>query len=228
MVGGLVPLTTVDYPNRLSAVIFCQGCPWRCSYCHNRHLLPCKAENPIPWAQVRAFLEKRRDFLEAVVFSGGEPLMQAALEAAVPEVRDMGFRVALHTGGSDPDRFARLLPLLDWVGFDVKAPFDDYDRITHVPGSGDTALASLRHLLERGIPYEVRTTVPAGLLTENDLLRLAGDLSALGVNNWVLQECRETDGKIDRGPDETADLLSDDALLSALAKPFHLFDVRQA
>ncbi|MBI3069525.1 MAG: 4Fe-4S cluster-binding domain-containing protein, partial [Betaproteobacteria bacterium] len=72
-VGGLVPLTTTDYPGRLAAVVFCQGCPWRCGYCHNPHLLPARRTAPIAWHAVRDFLERRRGLLDAVVFSGGEP-----------------------------------------------------------------------------------------------------------------------------------------------------------
>ena len=204
MVGGLTPLTTVDYPQHLSAVVFCQGCPWRCPYCHNRHLLPRKAETPIPWPRVREFLERRRGFLDAVVFSGGEPLMQAAIEDAVAEVKALGFGVALHTGGCDPARFARLLPMLDWVGFDVKAPFDAYRRITGAANSGSPARESLGQLLASGTAYEVRTTVDPTLLSRGDLFRLADELRRLGVGNWVLQECRSADGS----PSDLSDLVT--------------------
>ena len=82
-VGGLVPLSTADYPDHLAAVVFCQGCPWRCPYCHNPHLLPRRSDAPIDWADVLAFLERRRGLLEAVVFSGGEPTLQPALADAI-------------------------------------------------------------------------------------------------------------------------------------------------
>lgn len=204
-VGGLTPLTTVDFPDHLSAVVFCQGCPWRCPYCHNRHLLPGKTKNPVPWPEVRQFLEKRRGFLEAVVFSGGEPLLQEAVEDAIAEVKALGFRAALHTGGCDPVRFARLLPSLDWVGFDVKAPFDAYTGVTGVAKSGPAARESLRLLAASGIAFEVRTTVDPGLLCRDDLRRLARELKALGAENWVLQECR----KPDSAPSDVSDLLTD-------------------
>lgn len=204
-VGGLTPLTTVDYPEHLSAVVFCQGCPWRCPYCHNRHLLPRKTGNAIPWPQVRQFLEERRGFLDAVVFSGGEPLMQAAIEDAAAEVKAMGLEVALHTGGYDPARFAHLLPILDWVGFDVKAPFDDYRCITGAAKSGIPAKASLKRLVASGVPYEVRTTVDPERLGRDDLSLLGEDLKALGVGNWVLQECRNADGS----PSDMSELVVD-------------------
>ncbi|MCU7809345.1 MAG: anaerobic ribonucleoside-triphosphate reductase activating protein, partial [Candidatus Thiodiazotropha sp. (ex Semelilucina semeliformis)] len=96
-VGGLVPMTTVDYPGCLSAVIFCQGCPLRCRYCHNSDLLPREAEATIPWREILDFLKRRQGLLDAVVFSGGEPTQQRALPDAIAEVSAMGFKIGLHT-----------------------------------------------------------------------------------------------------------------------------------
>ncbi len=189
-VGGLARLSTCDWPGELVATVFCQGCPWRCRYCHNPHLLPAHAGEPIAWPRVLAFLERRRDLLDAVVFSGGEPTLQAALPAAMRMVRSLGFRIGLHTAGPYPDRLAAVLPLVDWIGFDVKAPFDDYARVTGVPGSGDKARASLSRVLAAGIAVDVRTTVDPGLLGEGELARLSGELAALGVRHHRLQECR--------------------------------------
>ncbi|MDE2090165.1 MAG: radical SAM protein, partial [Gammaproteobacteria bacterium] len=85
-VGGLTPLTTVDFPGCLAAVVFCQGCPGRCGYCHNPHLLPATSSTAArPWAQVRDFLERRRGLLDGVVYSGGEPTAQTGIVAAVHE-----------------------------------------------------------------------------------------------------------------------------------------------
>ena len=86
-VGGLTPLTTIDYPGELAAVVFCQGCPWRCRYCQNADLLPGRGRNELPWERVMELLERRRGLLDAVVFSGGEPTLQAALADAVKQVK---------------------------------------------------------------------------------------------------------------------------------------------
>jgi pyruvate formate lyase activating enzyme len=130
---------------------------------------------------VLAFLETRRGLLDGVVFSGGEPTLQRALPEAVHAVRERGFRVGLHTAGPYPERLARLLPLLDWIGFDVKAPFADYARITRVPGSGERARRSLIAVAHSGVAFEVRTTVHPLLTGEDDLARLDADLAALGI-----------------------------------------------
>jgi pyruvate formate lyase activating enzyme len=180
-VGGLVRLSTCDWPGELVATIFCQGCPWSCGYCHNPHLIPPEGPGRIDWATVRRFIESRRGLLDGVVFSGGEPTLQAALPEAIAQVRALGFRIGLHSGGPYPARFARLLPLLDWVGFDVKAAFDDYARITGVSGSGDRARESLTMLVASGVACDVRTTVQPGLLDAADLARLDADLGGLGL-----------------------------------------------
>jgi pyruvate formate lyase activating enzyme len=193
-VGGLTPLTTIDFPGRLAAVVFLQGCPWRCSYCQNPDLIAADAPAAMSWDQVRAFLERRRGLLDGVVFSGGEPTLQAALSDAVREVRDLGFQVGLHSAGMYPERLAKLLPSLDWIGLDIKAPQQEHDLITGVPGSGAKARASLARVLRSGIAYECRTTWHAGLFALDRLLALARELAGLGVTHWSVQSCR-VDGR---------------------------------
>jgi pyruvate formate lyase activating enzyme len=191
-VGGLARLSTCDWPGELVATVFCQGCPWSCGYCHNPHLIPPGAAQEIDWRDVLSFLDSRRGLLDGVVFSGGEPTLQAALPQAMRDVRALGFRIGLHSAGPYPERLAAVLPLVDWIGFDVKAPFDEYARITGVPGSGAKARDSLFRVLASNATCEVRTTVHAALLDEAALARLRADLSALGVAHHTIQEFRPT------------------------------------
>jgi pyruvate formate lyase activating enzyme len=189
-VGGFVRLSTCDWPGQLAATVFCQGCAWDCPYCHNPGLRQAQADAPISWSSILDFLGGRRGLLDAVVFSGGEPTLQPAILDALEDVRKLGFRVGLHTAGMVPNRFAQLLPSLDWVGFDVKAPFYAYSCITGVERSGTDALASLRLLLESGIPYEVRTTAHPSLLTMENMLELRDQLVSLGVTHYAIQRFR--------------------------------------
>ena len=195
-VGGLTPLTTIDYPGELAAVVFCQGCPWRCSYCQNDHLWSPHGHNELPWAEVLSFLERRRALLDAVVFSGGEPTLQSALPAAMREVRELGFKVGLHTAGPYPRRLERVLPLVDWVGLDIKAPLDDYPALTGLPGSGEHAWHSLEVLLASGIAHEVRVTVDEQYLPIERLDGLLDRLRTAGTRHIALQACRDTDGRL--------------------------------
>ncbi len=190
-IGGMTALTTIDFPGRLAAVLFLQGCPWRCDYCHNPHLLPARGETELDWRQVRTFLESRAGLLDGVVFSGGEPTLQPLLGEAITVVRRLGYQVALHTGGMYPRRLKAILPELDWVGLDIKAPWHLYDRVTHRRNSSASILDSLRALQTAGVDFECRTTWHPGLYSEADLHRLADRLRQLGVTRWALQECRE-------------------------------------
>ena len=193
-IGGLTPLTSIDFPGRLAAVLFCQGCPWRCGYCHNPELLDASVPGALPWTEVRAFLQRRRGLLDGVVFSGGEPTLQAALPGALVEVRALGFETALHTAGMYPDRLAARLPLLDWVGLDIKGPWRRIDAITRSHRSAPRVQASLQHLLASGVAYECRTTWHPGLFGIDELHTLADELATLGVRHWALQECRTPGG----------------------------------
>ena len=185
-IGGIVAFTTIDFPGRLAAVLFCQGCPWRCTYCHNKHLLPF-SPGTVAWPAVVDFLRTRKDLLEAVVFSGGEPLAQPTLPEAMRAVRALGFRIGLHTSGVSPARLARVLPLVDWIGLDVKASRARYREVTGAD-AGAAVYRSLALILDAGVDYQVRTTVhdPA------DLAAVRLELDAAGASRWVVQERRLT------------------------------------
>jgi pyruvate formate lyase activating enzyme len=189
-IGGLTRWTSIDFPGRLAAVVFLQGCPWRCAYCHNTALLDANAQTRLTWSEVRRFLDTRRGLLDGVVFSGGEPTLQPALGAGVDDVRAMGFQAALHTGGMYPERLAELLHRLDWVGLDIKAPWSRLDAVTGGRGSAARVKSSLMRVLDSGVRYECRTTWHPGLFALDELQLMAGELASLGVTDWALQLAR--------------------------------------
>ena len=189
-VGGLVPFSAVDWPGKLAAVVFLQGCPWRCGYCHNPHLQGGESDPDGSGSTLDDFLDARAGLLDAVVFSGGEPTAQAALPDALREVATRGFAAGLHTAGAYPRRLETALSWTDWVGFDVKAPTHGYASVTRVAGSAAVAHASLRMVVASGVAYEVRTTVHPALLDAGALLKLADELASLGVRRWVIQPFR--------------------------------------
>lgn len=185
-VGGLTPLSTADWPDMLAAVVFCQGCAWACPYCHNPSLRTF-GPGERTWRETLDWLATRRGLLDAVVFSGGEPLLQPGLAAAMRQVRDLGFRVGLHTSGMDPAALTRALPLTDWAGLDLKAPRAAYARISGRPDAAAAAWRSLELLRESGVAFELRTTWHPALLTADDLLALAAEIAAVRPATWALQ-----------------------------------------
>ncbi|MFH0986263.1 MAG: anaerobic ribonucleoside-triphosphate reductase activating protein [Candidatus Omnitrophota bacterium] len=190
-VAGITPFTTIDFPGRLAGVFYLQGCPWRCRYCYNAEFwsMP-PAGQLISQEKILQFLDSRKGQLDGIVFSGGEPTVHERLPVWMKAVRDMGFEIGLHSGGMFPGRLAEVLPLCSWVGFDIKAPFRLYEKVTRIPQSGEVARRSVAQLLASGVACEFRTTFHPELLSEPDILEMAGELSALGVKNYVIQSFR--------------------------------------
>ena len=191
-VGGITPFTATDFPGKLAAVVFVQGCPWRCGYCHNPHLQLRPVDSPLAWPAILNLLKRRVGLIDAVVFSGGESTIDPALAAAIIDVRALGFKIGLHTAGIYPARLQELLDFIDWIGMDIKAPFDRYARVTGISASGEQARSSALAIVASGVAHEFRTTIHPALLSETDLLALARALAAMGVKNYALHIFRAT------------------------------------
>ena len=172
-IAGLVPLSTVDWPGKLAASIFLQGCPWRCVYCQNHEILDPRTPGSVPWSQATR---------------------QPGLLSAAQEVKALGFAVGLHTAGIYPGNLARLLAAdaVDWVGLDIKAlPGPDYQQVVARGGGGEKAWHALELVLNAGVDYEVRLTVypgyPGGV---EGAFRVAASLHDAGVASLALQVAR--------------------------------------
>ena len=227
-VGGYTPFSATEFPGLLSAVVFVQGCPWNCGYCQNAHLQERTRHSPIAWKEIITTLERRAGLLDAVVFCGGEPTMDPALYDAIAQVRAMGFKIGLETACIYPARLKSVLPLLDWVGFDVKTTFKRYADVTGVTGSGEPVRDCVAAILASGVAYECRTTVHPAHLPPGMLVELAQTLAFMGVRNYVIQEFRPT------GCGDEAFVASafpgypQDDILAEIAPLFANFSVRRA
>ncbi|MDR1236003.1 MAG: anaerobic ribonucleoside-triphosphate reductase activating protein [Holosporaceae bacterium] len=219
-VGGIVSLSMTDYPGHLAAVVFMQGCFWRCVYCHNRHLQSVLPGESLPWEDIINLLKAREGLVEAVVFSGGEPLLQESLANAIADVRELGFKVGLHTSGAFPDRLAKILHSLDWVGFDVKHRFENYLEITNILNSGISARKSLDLLIASGVDFEVRMTLYEKI-EKSAIVDVLKEISALGVKTVALQKCRDKNENVVEHA-----IFSDKTLLEDLSKYFDNFYIR--
>lgn len=187
-IGGLVSFTTIDYPGKLAAVLFLTGCPLRCAYCSNPHLLFPRDGEYDP-ARVFEWLQSRVGKLEAVVFSGGEALMQS--DAAIDymrRVRELGFKIGLHTNGFYPETLKRAIDTIDWVGLDFKATREKYPDLTGQHIAYDNMIRSLDVWLESGKDFEVRVTCDPRYITKSDLLEISQLLSGRGVKNLAIQK----------------------------------------
>jgi len=188
-IGGLQKVSLIDYPGLICAIIFSQGCNFRCSYCHNPELVeprlfqPCIKEN-----EVLEFLETRKGKLDAVTITGGEPTLQDDLAPFIKKIKKMKFAVKVDTNGSQPQVIKDLLDnkLLDFIAMDIKAPLEKYESVVKVPVNSDSIQESIKLILEAKIPHEFRTTIVESQLEEKDIQQIA--LLISGADRYVLQK----------------------------------------
>ncbi len=175
-IAGFQKVSLIDYPGKISAIIFTQGCNFRCPYCHNPELVDPKLfTDTLDEEAVLSFLKRRVGKLDGVVITGGEPLLQDDLAEFIGRIKDMGYLVKLDTNGSQPEILERLLAknLIDYVAMDIKAPLEKYRDVVRADVCTEKIMESITIILNSGIDHEFRTTVVKELLTEGDLIRIA-------------------------------------------------------
>ncbi|MBR4927047.1 MAG: anaerobic ribonucleoside-triphosphate reductase activating protein [Alphaproteobacteria bacterium] len=204
-IAGVVPFTTIDFPDNLAGVVFFKGCPLRCPFCHNPALQEL-VQGDETWENVCDFFKERVRRLDGVVLSGGEPLMQPDIELAVQIFKEMGYKVAIHTSGVYPEKLRQITSMLDWVGLDVKAPWDKYEILSGRPNVADKVKQSIEVLQAADIPFETRTTCDPRYLTKADIERLTDDLKDMHVMHYAMQKYRTFDG--DKNPPSVMDIES--------------------
>ena len=187
-IGGLVSFTTIDYPGKLSAVLFLVGCPLRCAYCSNPHLLDVGPGEYDP-DKILEWLRSRVGKLEAVVFSGGEALMQGdATISYMKRVRELGFAIGLHTNGFYPEMLMRAAEFVDWVGLDYKATREKYESLVGNGIAYDNMIKSLTFWQSTGKDFEVRITCDPRFISKSDLIAIVRDLHDRGVHTVAIQK----------------------------------------
>lgn len=175
-IGGFQAFSLSDFPGRTAAILFTQGCNFRCPFCHNGSLIPTAGEpgKIIPETRVLEFMQLRRGTLDGLVVTGGEPTLQPDLPAFLRRIKVMGFEIKLDTNGSHPEVLRNLLleNLVDFIAMDIKAPFEIYDLLTGVRTPLKKVKESIELIAKSGVTHEFRTTFAAPLLSGNDVLSI--------------------------------------------------------
>jgi pyruvate formate lyase activating enzyme len=167
--GGLQKTSLIDYPGKVSAIVFTIGCNFHCPYCHNPELVDETAEE-ISEEDFFTFLEKRVGLLDAVTITGGEPTLHDDLPSFVERIKQLGFLVKLDSNGTRPDMLRQLIAqkLVDYIAMDIKAPLAKYEHTIARPADLQKIQESITLLSEGRVPYEFRTTVVKALLPPED------------------------------------------------------------
>lgn len=188
-IGGFQKTTLIDYPEKIAALVFTQGCNFRCGYCHNPELLKkSHYDEYISKSYILDFLKTRQGKLDGIVITGGEPTLQSGLYDFIKTVKKLGFSVKLDTNGTNPDILKKLIQdkLVDYIAMDIKAPLEKYENITNTKIKKDNITESIKLIMNSCIDYEFRTTVIKSQLTLDDFEKI-GQLIK-GAKRYYLQK----------------------------------------
>jgi len=189
-IGGFQKTSLLDYPDRISAIVWTSGCNFRCPFCYNP-ALALGTGNVFPEEEILSFLSKRRGLVEGVVVTGGEPLMQDDLPVFLQKIKSLGFLVKIDTNGSYPEKLKSLfdLNLVDYVAMDVKAPKGKYPHLIGASVDISQIQASIDLIMQHAPQYEFRTTFVPTLLTKEDIVSIAQWLQS--ADRYFLQQFKK-------------------------------------
>ena len=191
IIKGLQKTTLLDFPGKLACTIFTAGCNFRCPFCHNSSLVVRAGEvDEIPMESFLSYISKRKDLLDGVAITGGEPLLNPDIDKLMRKIRAEGLLIKLDTNGAYPDRLEALLDegLVDYVAMDIKNTKSKYALTAGLDESFDISLIerSIDIIMKKAPDYEFRTTVVRELHTVEDLVEISGWIT--DAKNYFLQK----------------------------------------
>lgn len=200
IIKGLQKLTLLDFPGKTACTVFTGGCNFRCPFCHNAALVTELDKEFIPENEFFDFLSSRKDKLDGVAITGGEPLLNKDIGEFIAKIKALGFAVKLDTNGSFPERLEELLSknLLDYVAIDIKNSPEKYALTVGIASVDvESVQKSVRLLIDGSIDYEFRTTVPSELFEEKDFEAIASFIS--GAKRYYIQQFKDSGNLIEEG-----------------------------
>ena len=186
IIGGLQKNSLIDFPGKISCIVFTQGCNFRCPYCHNPCMVPMERDG-MPEDEFFAFLKKRQGLLEAVTISGGEPTLHQDLPDFCRRIKALGYPVKLDSNGTRPEVLEALIEekLVDLVAMDIKAIPEAYPEAIAPHFKPEAIKRSIRLLIDSGIDHEFRTTCVKPFVSDAMMEKVAEAIK--GAKRYALQ-----------------------------------------
>lgn len=193
-IRGFNKTTLLDYPRHLAATIFIEGCNMRCPFCHNSSLVLRPTTQPeIPLEEVLNYLEKRKNILEGVCITGGEPTLYSELPEFIQQIKSLGLKVKLDTNGTNPKLIQSLVhnQLIDYVAMDIKNSKEHYKLSIGLENFNIASVEeSVQFLMSSSLDYEFRTTVVAQHHSREDMISIGQWLQ--GARAYYLQPFKDS------------------------------------
>lgn len=193
IIHGFNKTTLLDFPGHLATTVFFGGCNFRCPFCHNASLvLNPKSQPIIPEEEFFSFLNKRKNILEGVCITGGEPTLMPDLEEFIRKIKAYGLLVKLDTNGYRPEVLKDLVGkgIIDYVAMDIKSSSDSYNEACGAIVDIEKIKESVEFLKENHVPYEFRTTIVKELHSEEEIIKIGQWLE--GADRYFLQNYKDS------------------------------------
>lgn len=186
-IGGLEKITLIDYPGKVACMIYTIGCNFRCPYCHNPELVDETVE-PLSEEKIFEFLISRKNLIDGVVITGGEPTVHDDLLEFIQKIKSMGFLIKLDSNGTRPKMIKEAIEsgLVDYIAMDIKSPLESYSQQVARPVDIEAIRESISLIMNSSIDYEFRTTVVKQLLSEDNIESIAQSIT--GAKKYYLQK----------------------------------------
>lgn len=188
-VKGFVPVTMVDWDGKIASTLFLGGCNYRCPFCQNAELVLSPQKLPdVPWDVIKDHLVKKKNWIDGVVVTGGEPCVNDGLFELLEEIKKLDCLVKIDTNGSRPDVLQKVVEnnLVDYIAMDIKTSLERYAEAAGVPVDTSAVKKSIDLIMNSGIDYEFRTTLVPCFVSEEDLLKIANYIK--NANLYVIQQ----------------------------------------
>jgi len=192
-IGGFQKQSFIDYPKKISSIIFTIGCNFRCPYCHNSNLLYAEKIKNISELKILSYLQNNKKYIDGVVITGGEPTLHGDLPEFIAKVKSFGYSVKLDTNGTNPEMLRKLIKegLLDFIAMDIKAPleFQKYNKATGgmlTEKLFENVKKSIHIIINSGVDYEFRTTLVPTILAKKDVVKICSFIK--NANLFCLQK----------------------------------------
>ena len=187
IIGGVQKTSLLDFPDKISAIVFTKGCNFKCGYCHNPQLLK-SGDGIYDVDAFFDFLKKRQGKIDGVVVTGGEATLQTDLKLFIQKVKELGFLVKLDTNGTNPKILKELIQenLLDYIAMDIKAPLEKYSLIANTSIDISSIVESIEIIMSSNVDYEFRTTILPSLISKDDFDSIGNLIQ--GAKRYYLQK----------------------------------------
>lgn len=198
LISGFDKVTLLNYPGLVACTIFTKGCNLKCPFCHNSSLISGNDDTYIDEDEIFKYLNKRKNIIEGVCISGGEPLLQKDIKEFIRKIKLLGLKVKLDTNGTNPDLILSLINdnLLDYIAMDIKNIKSKYELTSGAKVKIDNILKSINIIENSGIDYEFRTTIIKEFHTLSDIDYISKKLDK--KSKYYIQNFVKSDAVLDK------------------------------